>query len=107
MYVGFFSIRPSFLLSEILSHYYGARAALLDLIGNLKKERLAGTIPVFREAANRVVDPPITDKEIDRYYRNDAVMWEVLQRLRRTDRWWQRSVRRRSYPFLLPGKVDR
>jgi hypothetical protein len=96
-----------FLLGEILGHYYDARAALLDLIGNLKKERLAGAIPVFREAANRVVDPPITNKEIDRYYRNDAVMWEVLQRLRRTDRWWQRSVRRRSYPVLLPGKVDR
>jgi hypothetical protein len=96
-----------FLLGEILGHYYDARAALLDLIGNLKKERLAGAITVFREAANRVVDPPITNKEIDRYYRNDAVMWEVLQQLRRTDRWWQRSVRRRSYPVLLPGKVDR
>ncbi len=96
-----------FLLGEILSHYYDARAALLDLIGNLKKERLGDAIPVFLDAANRVVDPPITDKKIDRYYRNDAVMWEVLQRLRKSDRWWQRTVRRRGYPFLLPGKVDR
>ncbi|MEA2023382.1 MAG: DUF6206 family protein [Actinomycetota bacterium] len=103
-------LRPAvrrFLLGEILSHYYDARAALLDLIGNLKKERLGDAIPVFLDAANRVVDPPITGKEIDRYYRNDAVMWEVLQRLRKSDRWWQRTVRRRSYPFLLPGKVDR
>jgi hypothetical protein len=34
-------------------------------------------------------------------------MWEILLRLRRADRWWQRTVRRRGYPFLLPGPVDR
>ncbi len=103
-------LRPGvrrFLLPEILGHYYDARAALLDLIGNLKKERLDNAIPAFLEEANHVVDPPITGKEISRYYRSDAVMWEILQRLRRTDRWWQHTIRRRGYPFLLPGKVDR
>jgi hypothetical protein len=34
-------------------------------------------------------------------------MWGLLQRLRRIDRSWQRRVRRRQYPFLLPGKVER
>lgn len=96
-----------FLLGEILSHYYDGRAALLDLIANLKKERLEDAMPAFLDAANEVVDPPITRKEVDRYYRRDATMWEVLQRLRRSDRWWQRRIRRRGYPFLLPGKVDR
>ncbi|MEA3502454.1 MAG: DUF6206 family protein [Actinomycetota bacterium] len=103
-------LRPGvrrFLLPEILAHYYDVRAALLDLIGNLKKERLDDAIPAFLEQANLVVDPPISEKEISRYYRSDAVMWEVLQRLRRADRWWQRTIRHRSYPFLLPGKVDR
>ncbi|MEA3502499.1 MAG: DUF6206 family protein [Actinomycetota bacterium] len=103
-------LRPAvrhFVLPEILSHYYNDRAALLDLIGNLKKEQLNNAIPAFLDAANRIVSPPITDKEIDRYYRNDAVMWEVLQRLRQADRWWQRTLRKRGYPFLLPGKVDR
>ena len=61
----------------------------------------------FQEHAKRIVDPPISDRAISRYYRSDAVMWEVLQRLRRADRWWQRTIRHRSYPFLLPGKVDR
>ena len=103
-------LRPGvrrFLLPEILSHYYDARAALVDLIGNLKKERLESAIPPFLDAANRHVDPPITKRELDRYYRSDAVMWEVLQRLRKMDRWWQRKIRRRSYPFLLPGRVKR
>ncbi len=35
-------------------------------IGNLKKEGLEVAIPPFLNAANRVVDPPITKKEIDR-----------------------------------------
>jgi len=96
-----------FLLGEILSHYYDPRAALVDLIGNFKKERLERAIPAFLEAANERVRPPITRKEVDGYYRSDALMWEVLQRLRRADRWWQRRIRRRGYPFLLPGKVDR
>lgn len=104
------SLRPGvrrFLLPEILSHYYDSRAALLDLVGNLEKECLQAAMPVFLSAVNEIVDSPIAKKEIDRYYRSDAVMWEVLQRLRRADRWWQRTIRRRGYPFLLPGKVDR
>lgn len=96
-----------FLLAEILSHYYDPRAVLLDAIGNLHKERLAHTIPAFLEAANRVVEPAITIKQVNRYYRGDSLMWEVLQRLRRADRWWQRRIRRRRYPFLLPGAVER
>jgi hypothetical protein len=96
-----------FLLGEILSHYYATRPVLLDLVANLHKERLASAIPAFLQAANRVVDPPLTAEEAHRYYRRDALMWEVLQRLRRADRWWQRNARRRRYPFLLPGRVER
>ena len=42
-----------------------------------------------------------------RVYASDARLWEVLLRLRRLDRAWQRRVRRREYPFLLPGRIDR
>lgn len=96
-----------FLLAEILSHYYEPRAVLLDMIGNLHKERLAPAIPVFLTFANPAVSPAITVKEVSRYYRSDALMWGVLQRLRRADRWWQRRIRRRRYPFLLPGVIER
>jgi hypothetical protein len=34
-------------------------------------------------------------------------MYALIQRLRRLDRAWQRRVRRRPYPFLLPGPVAR
>jgi hypothetical protein len=96
-----------FALGAILDKYYEVRGALLDLAGNLHKERLAQLLPDFLEAANRVVAPAITAGEADRYYRDDARMWELLQRLRRADRWWQRTVRRRPYPFLLPGAIAR
>jgi hypothetical protein len=96
-----------FALGAILDKYYDRRGALLDLAGNLHKERLAQLLPEVLEAVNRVVEPPITAEEAERYYRDDARMWELLQRLRRADRWWQRCVRRRPYPFLLPGSIAR
>lgn len=96
-----------FLLAEILSHYYDLRAVLVDLTANLIKEQLQPAIPAFLEASNEAVPEPITRGEVEKYYRSDALMWEVLQRLRRADRWWQRTVRRRTYPFLLPGRVER
>jgi hypothetical protein len=36
------------------------------------------------------VDPPLTVDEVRGYYRSDARMWELLQRLRRLNRAWQR-----------------
>ena len=32
---------------------------------------------------------------------------ELIQRLRRADRFWHRRIRRRTYPFLLPPAVRR
>jgi len=96
-----------FLLDEILSHYYDPRAVLLDMAGNLAKERLAQVLEPLLRAANRVVAPPITTDEAMKYYRTDARMWELLQRLRQADRWWQKTARRRTYPFLLPGEIER
>ena len=92
-------------------HQGGVNAAeqnlFLDAIGNLHKERLPHVVEPLLDAANRVVQPAITSAEVAGYYKWDARMWAVLQRLRRADRWWQRTVRRRRYAFLLPGKIER
>ncbi len=79
----------------------------VDLAGNLLKERLAGWIPSVIEAVNRTVEAEITEDEVRRYYRSDARLWGLMLRLRRADRWWQRRIRRRTYPFLLPGHIER
>jgi hypothetical protein len=104
------ALRPlvrRFLLRAILDTYYRPREVLRDLLANLFKEGLAPLLPIGLEIVNARLSSPLNETEVRRYYRNDARMWALLQRLRRTDRWWQRRVRRRQYPFLLPGKVER
>jgi hypothetical protein len=57
-----------------------------------------------------VLDPArhrLEADEVARDYASDARQWELLLRLRRADRWWQQRVRRREYPFLLPGPITR
>ncbi|MFW6695388.1 DUF6206 family protein [Streptomyces sp. MAR4 CNX-425] len=92
---------------SILDKFYEPRGAVLDFLGNLHKERLTRLLPAFVEQANERLSPPLTEAETAAYYKSDARMWELLQRLRRADRRWHRTVRRRTYPFLLPRHVRR
>jgi hypothetical protein len=96
-----------YVLGMILDTYYRPREVLRDLIANLIKEAVADRIPLGLEVVNERVKPAIDEAEVRRYYRQDAGMYAILQRLRRIDRTWQRRVRRRQYAFLLPGKVER
>jgi hypothetical protein len=96
-----------FALATILDPYYVTRRATLDLLANLHKEGLAAWTPIAVELANARLGTDFTVDEIARYYRRDARLWGALQRVRRADRWWQRRVRRRPYPFLIPEKIDR
>jgi hypothetical protein len=92
---------------SIFDKFYSTRGALLDFLGNLHKERLERLIPPFVELANARLSTPITAHEVASYYRDDARMWEMIQRLRKADRFWHRTVLRRTYPFLLPPDIDR
>lgn len=91
----------------IVAHFHEPRYVMVDMIGNLLKERLDAVVDDAIALANRHAEPPIERDEIERFYRSDARMWEVLLRLRRADRWWQRHVRHRPYPYLLPGPIER
>jgi Family of unknown function (DUF6206) len=96
-----------FMLDDILDPYFAPRPAALDVAGNLHKEGLARWVPDLIELANARLGIDLDVDEVRRYYRRDARLWSLLQRARRVDRSWQRHVRRRAYPFLLPGPVDR
>lgn len=96
-----------FVAPDVVAAYRDPRHVLLDLTANLVKERLDRWIPPVVEAVNKRVDPPVTEDEARRYYRRDARLWATMLRLRRIDRWWQHRVRRRPYPFLLPGAIER
>jgi len=96
-----------FLVDSLIDAYFSVRTVIVDLLGNLIKERHRAWIPLGIARANLRVEQAITVEEVERYYRQNALMWEALLRLRRIDRAWQIKVRRRPYPFLLPGKIER
>lgn len=96
-----------FMLGGILDKYYDVRGVAVDLLGNLVKEGLSERLPALIAHTNAALGSDISEAEVRAYYRSDARMWALLQRLRRADRWWQRAVRRRPYPFLLPGRIER
>ena len=99
-----------FVAPGVVGAYRDPRHVLVDFAANLVKERLEHWIPAAVTVANRVLGlghEPVTEAEVRRYYRTDARMWEALLRLRRADQWWQRHVRRRTYPFLLPDRIER
>lgn len=95
------------ILKSVVDKYYDPRGVLLDVLGNLYKERLTSLLSDLIPHANACVAPPLTAREVEKYYSHDARTWAALQRLRRIDRFWQRKVRRRPYPFLLPGEISR
>jgi hypothetical protein len=104
------AVTKRFVAGDVIRKYRRARDALLDLCGNLHKERLEAWVPAAVNAANAVLGPadaPITVEEARRYYRGDARLWAFMLAARRADAAWQRRVRRRSYPFLLPGRIRR
>lgn len=92
---------------SIFDKFYSTRGIVLDFLGNLHKERLEKLIPALLEQAGPRVETPLTEDEVAKYYKDDAQMWELIQRLRKADRFWHRSIKRRPYPFLLPPDVDR
>lgn len=96
-----------FVLPGILGRYHAPRTVVLDLAANLIKERLESWIPVVLVAAGNRLEPPLTEAEVRRDYHSDARTWNLLQAVRRADRTWQRRIRRRTYPFLLPEAIER
>ncbi len=96
-----------FLAPRILDGYRRLRGVYFDLCGNLIKERLEAWLPAFLELVNAHLDEPMSAAQVRSYYRSDARLWSLLLALRRLDRTWQRRVRRRPYPFLLPGRIER
>ena len=92
-----------FVVPGIIARYHDPRVVVLDVAANLLRERLGHLVPVVVDAADGRVVPTLDDGEIRRDRHLDMVTWGALQAVRRADRTWQRRVRRRPYPFLLPS----
>ena len=96
-----------FVLPGIIARYHDPRSVILDLASNLIKESLDEFVPAVLTSAAGRVEPPLTEGEVRTDRRNDARTWAALQAVRRVDRVWQRHVRRRTYPFLLPTRSSK
>lgn len=96
-----------FVIPDVIERYHQPRTVVLDLAANLLKERLEQHIPTVLAAVGDRIEPPLLEDEVRADYRADARTWAALQAMRRADRAWQRRVRRRPYPFLLPDRIDR
>lgn len=95
-----------FVVPTVIARYHDRRSVLRDVAANLIKERLEPWIEPLITASVPYLDEPLDPGEIRRDYRSDARMWEWVQRVRRGDRRWHR-LRGRTYPFLIPGQIER
>ena len=109
--IGIRQLARLILLESTIGHYHQPRHCILDLLGNLYKEKLHHLINPLLEVANaefsEVVNPPLTRKEVDSYYWQDALFYDLLQRSRKVERWVTEKLLRRTYPYLLPPTMER
>ena len=114
---------PSFLvwmirwlfLEGVMTRYYDARLVTIDLIANFYKEQRPEVVPHLVKAANdffagegkSLTIKPLTEKEIQSYYKEDAKIWIIFLALRRFDRWLHKYILRKPYVYILPGNIKR
>ena len=97
-------------LDDVMNRYYDARKVFIDVAANLYKEQRPDLIPSTVEKINRHLSKtikPLTIKDIDRYYREDKIIWSLFLTLRRIDRWVKTRLLHKRYEFILPGKIER
>lgn len=97
-------------LGEVMNRYYDPRRVALDLAANLHKEQRPDLIPLALEVLNAapgVLETPLTRREVEAYYRQDRIIWQVFLAFRRLDRWIAIHLAGRRYEFILPGAIRR
>lgn len=119
----FLRAAPSFLvwilrllfLEDVMTRYYDARKVTIDLLANLYKEQRSDLIPDMVAAINDFFSgeaahlgvKPLQQSEISSYYREDRIIWSWYLSMRKFDRFLQRIILRREYPYILPEKIKR
>ena len=109
-----FLIKAMF-LQEVLDRYYDWRLVIIDMIANFFKEQKPEIIPkliyrinqFFKEEAAEFEIAPLTLIEVQKYYKNDKMIWSILQTARKIDRYIMTKLFRKKYDFYLPGKIER
>ena len=98
-----------------MNRYYDFHRVAVDLVANFFKEQRADLVPAvvqtvntfFASDARELNLAPLTEKQVNDYYREDAQIWSLYFNARKTDRWLRTRVMRQSYPYILPAKIKR
>jgi hypothetical protein len=97
-------------LEDVINRYYDQRLILIDLAANLYKEQrpdlLAATVDIINRQLRSDQDP-LTVAEVNRYYREDKLIWTLFLAFRRIDCWLTTKILGRRYEFILPGRISR
>ena len=99
-----------FFLQDVMTRYYIPRLVFMDLIANLHKEQKPELIEPAIELVNAKLphdQAPLTKTKVDKYYREDKLIWIVFLGLRRLDRFFTTRLLWKRYEFILPGKIKR
>ncbi len=104
-----------FFLEDVIARYYDFHRVVVDFIANFYKEQRGDLVPqmvtlandFFVNEASALAVEPITLKEVQDYYREDAFIWRFYQSARRLDRWLHTAILHKPYPYILPGPVQR
>jgi len=99
-----------FFLQDVMTRYYIPRLVFMDLIANLHKEQKSELIEPAIECVNAHLphdESPLTKTEVDKYYKEDKLIWMVFLGLRRLDRFFATRLLWKRYEFILPGKIKR
>ncbi|HGY56444.1 MAG TPA: hypothetical protein ENK44_12110 [Caldithrix abyssi] len=99
-----------FFLDDVMNRYYDERLVYIDLAANLYKEQRPDLIPLTVRIINRHISDglaPVSEKEVEKYYKEDKLIWTLFLSFRRIDRWITTRLLRKRYEFILPGKIKR
>ena len=97
-------------VDDVMNRYYDHRQVLIDIAANFYKEQCPELIPGAVDIFNKKLlagQNPLTAADVDKYYREDKMIWRLFLAFRRADRFLTTKLWRRRYEFILPGKIER
>ena len=100
----------SLFLEDVMNRYYDLRQVYVDLAANLFKEQRPDLVPKILPVVNQHLTKelePITVEEVQKYYREDKLIWALFLTFRRWDRSLKTKLLHQRYEFILPGKIKR
>ena len=102
-------------LQQVVDRYYDPHLVTVDLLANFYKEQRPDLIPGGVATARNwmaagvagVAVEPVTEAELQAYYREDAQIWTLYLAARKVERFLRTRLLRRDYPYILPHRIER